>query len=303
LSGGKKKRGLRRSAAKLLVRTMRLAHRRRAILAATVILGLACYAGFHLWSTVKDEVARSPEYALALHQIHITTPPPWIRADVKAEALRDSSLDRGVSILDERLAERLSEAFSFHPWVQRVEKVSVHYPARVEIDLVYRRPAAMIAVSEGLFPVDENGVLLPSGDFTPAQARRYPRIEGMASQPLGPIGTPWGDADVADAVRIAVALRPVWEDLDLYSIRRQTNGGPPPTNGSAEYELVTAQGGVVPWGRAPGKERKDESKLVEKVERLRKLAEKFGRLDGSPAGGQMDLRVPGGRRTAARGAG
>ena len=62
-------------------------------------------------------------------------PPPestgFIHRDLKAEALRDASLDRALSITDADLAERIHQAFSLHPWVARVDRVT-NYALPVE---------------------------------------------------------------------------------------------------------------------------------------------------------------------------
>jgi hypothetical protein len=183
--------------------------------------------------------------------------------------------------------------------VARVERVIKHYPSHVTVDLVYRRPAAMVEVPGGLFPVDDQAVLLPSDDFSPADARQYPRIAGIGSQPLGPVGTAWGDASVQDGVRIALALAEVWHDLRLHSIRRAT----PPVGQSpapqSHFELVTEAGTVIPWGRAPGNESPTEVPFAQKLSRLKQYVADYGGLDASARRNDLDLRTRAGARTAA----
>jgi hypothetical protein len=139
---------------------------------------------------------------------------------------------------------------------------------------------------------------LPSDDFSTADARQYPRIAGIGSQPLGPVGTPWGDPHVQDCVKIAVALAEVWHDLRLHSIRRATTAGsesPAPSN----FELTTENGTVIPWGRAPGSELPTEMPVAEKLARLKKYAADNGGLDVSGRPADLDLRAGGSPRTAA----
>jgi hypothetical protein len=279
---------------------VRFAYRRRAAVAALLVLATVGYGGWHLWNRVEDEVLLRPEYTLEPHQIQITPTPQWIRADVKLQALRDGSLDGRLSILDERLAQRLAKAFALHPWVARVEGVVKHYPSRVTVELVYRRPAAMVEVPGGLFPVDEAAVLLPSTDFTTVEARKYPRLVGIDSQPLGPVGTPWGDRSVVEGAGIAVALREVWDDLRLQSVRRVRVTGSGFAAPENEYELITQSGTTIPWGRAPGNEQATEAPLAEKIARLKQYASDYGGLDESARRNDLDLRVREGTRTAAR---
>ncbi|MEX2140169.1 MAG: hypothetical protein WD894_12965 [Pirellulales bacterium] len=298
MGGTNKQRQLRRLTLALLRPLVRFGYRRRAALAALLVLAACGYGGWRLWNRVEDDVLLRPEYTLEPHQVQITPTPAWIRTDVKAEALRNGSLDGRLSILDERLAERLAQAFALHPWVAHVERVTKHYPSRVTVELTYRRPAAMVEVPGGLFPVDEEAVVLPSTDFTTVDARKYPRLVGIESQPLGPVGTPWGDRCVLDAARIAVALRAVWDDLHLQSVRRVPTTGrqfaPPET----EYELITQNGTAIPWGRAPGSENSTEAPLADKLARLKKYATDNGGLDESARRNDLDLRVRDGTRTA-----
>jgi hypothetical protein len=293
-----KQRRLRRLALAVLRPLVRIGFRRRAALAALLVLALLAYGGWRLWNRVEEHVLLRPEYTLEPHQVQIPPAPPWIRADVKLEALRDGSLDGRLSILDDRLAERLADAFALHPWVARVEHVTKHYPSRVTIELVYRRPAAMVEVPGGLFPVDEEATLLPSADFTAVEARRYPRLVGIDSQPLGPVGTPWGDRSVVEAARIAVALREVWHDLRLRSVRRVAPASTGFSVEQAEYELITENGTTIPWGRAPGSEMSTETPLAEKIARLKQYATRHGGLDESARRNDLDLRVPASTRTA-----
>ena len=296
---GKKKTPSRPMLPRLLRPCVRFAYRRRAALSAALVLAACLFFGLRLWDRFEGDVLIRPEYALAAQQIQITPPPAWIRADIKAEALRGGNLHAPLSIVDERLAERLAKMFMLHPWVAGVERVTKHYPSHVTIDLIYRRPRAMVEVPGGLFPVDDQAVLLPSEDFSPVDASQYPRIAGIDSQPLGPVGTAWGDANVQAGVRIAVALAEVWCDLGLHSIRRAMTGGESPAQ--PHFELVTNNGAVIPWGRAPGSEAPGETPVAEKVTRLKKYVADYGGLDESARRGDLDLRVRAGARTAAFG--
>jgi hypothetical protein len=297
---GKKKPHSRPMLVGLLRPLVRFAYRRRSALSALLVLAACLLLGRRLWHRVEDDVLDRPEYALAPHQIQITPPPAWIRADVKTEALRSASLHAPLSIVDDRLAERLSRIFLLHPWVARVERVIKHYPSHVTVDLVYRRPAAMVEVPGGLYPVDDQAVLLPSDDFSTADARQYPRIASIGSQPLGPVGTAWGDASVQDGVRIALALAEVWHDLRLHSIRRaRAPIGESPSSSRSHFELVTETGTVIPWGRAPGNESPTEVPVAQKLSRLKGYAAEYGGLDASARRNDLDLRIRAGARTAA----
>ena len=122
--------------------------------------------------------------------------------------------------MDDDLVERVAKAFAGHPWVAKVLSVAKRYPASVKVELAYRKPVCMVVVPGGLVPVDEGGILLPrgEGDFSPLEATRYPRLEGIDHMPAAPVGSRWTDAKVIGGAEIAAAIGPAWGGLGLRSI-------------------------------------------------------------------------------------
>ena len=217
-----------------------------------VALGGLAWGAAAVWQHVREHVVARDDYRLEARDVEITPSPPWVRSNVKGEALRDAGLTGPLSILDEQLIERLDRAFSLHPWVASVKRVSKHYPAHIEVELEYRRPVAMVEVPGGLYPVNVNGVLLPSEDFSPLEARSYPRLAGVASTPLGSVGSRWGDPVVAGGA--AHVGRGAWprvgrSEAPLDPLAKAA--GRQRRLGAAMYELLTASGHVIQWGTAP----------------------------------------------------
>ena len=248
------------------------------------------------WYVVRDRVQQSDEYLLTADRVDLTPLPPWIHSDIKTEVLGSASLDGPLSILDPQLAQRLHDAFPLHPWVDRVIRVSKQYPARVKVELVYRRPVCMVEVPGGLFAVDAASVLLPSGDFSPNEASRYPRLAGVPTIPLGQVGTPWGDPRVAGGSQLAALLLEGWNQLRLARIVPS----PHPLDEAGEvfsYELQTLHGTTIIWGRPPGVEPASEPTPDAKLAQLKQLAVQHGSLDSA---GPVDLRSPGTWRSAVR---
>ena len=271
---------------------------------AAALVGLCiavfCALWYAAWREVGEDVLLSEEYWLTQQDVEITSPPEWIHRDVPAEVFRDASLDGPLSIMDEDLVRRIADAFSLHPWVAEVRRVTKLYPARVEVELVYRRPVLMVQVPGGLLPVDEVGVLLPSGDFSPLEAvRDYPRLVGVDTVPVGPVGMRWGDARVLEGAEIAGTFGPAWHELNLDRIVPSTlvevgHGG------EYSYELVTKGGTRIFWGRAPGAEIPGEAGAVDKVARLVKYHEENSTLEGPDGPQQLDVRTLGAAQNASR---
>lgn len=252
------------------------------------VAGMALVAGsLALWAKVRPHVQSQPEYLARTCDLEITAPPAWIHCDIKAEVIRDTGLPSELSILDDRLTSRLSQAFSLHPWVLRVAAVRTAYPVHIAVDLIYRRPVAMVEVSGGLLPIDADGVLLPTEDFAPEQAREYPRAAGITSTPLGPVGTRWGDPRVEVSAKLAELLLGDWKPIGLYRmlVREET------TAESGRHLLLelTSRGGTrLIWGSPLGSEAASELKPAEKLKRLRELAAAAG-LEAAAAD-MRDLR-------------
>lgn len=243
------------------------------------------------WTRVRQHVLADGDYRLIPRDIVISQIPPWIHSDIKTEVMRDASLDGSLSILDDDLTKRIANAFSLHPWVAKVHRVSKHHPARVEVELSYRQPIAMVEVSGGLLPVDGDGTLLPSEDFSPALAKRYPRIARIESHPTGPVGGNWGDVHVAGAAQIACVIGDRWQKLKLYRILAPVRGVGDRDVDGYTYELATHAGTRIIWGRPPGSEPTGEIPALNKLVLLERLATEHGTLDGTGGPQYFDLRT------------
>jgi hypothetical protein len=256
----------------------------RRLLVVLLLVGGLIGGAYYGWQRLGPEVVQGPEYVLQPDQIQIPPPPPWIRSDIRAETIRDGGLT-GLSILDRDLTVKIARAFSLHTWVEDVRRVRKEHPARVIVELVYRRPVAMVEVTmndrPGLLPVDMNGVLLPPGDFSAEQARDYLRISLPDATPTGPVGTSWGDLRVDGAAKIAAVLLEHWKQLGLYRIAVESGGAAPGAADEVRFVLTTRRGAQIVWGPAPqAASGADVKAAFAKVERLVAYVEKHGPLDG-----------------------
>ncbi len=279
--------------------------RRMTVRLAAVSLLLAAVAsgGYALWRAVRPQVLAGPQFVVAAGTVSVTPPPPWIRSDVKAEVVRDINLAGPISVLDEGLGERFYEAFAAHPWVAKVVRVLKRPPAGVEVDLIYRRPVLMVKVPDGLLPVDRDAVQLPTADFSPLEASRYPRLVEIEGETPPPSGTRWSDRRVVAAASLAAVLIDAWQELGLHHLALAPETASLPA-GTFEFELFTQGGTRIAWGLAPGSSEEDLAATADKLSRLRHYAAEHGALDNLRAPHDLDLRAPQGviatPRTAAQ---
>jgi hypothetical protein len=272
------------------------AYVRRALL--MVIATGAVGGGIYLaWQAVAHDVLRHDSFRLRLEQLTVTPQPKWIRKDVRDEVFREGGFENDVWLHDPHLAEQISKTFALHPWVAKVDRVSIRGTA-VQVDLTYRRPVCMVEVPGGVFPVDVEGVLLPRDDFSPAEARTYPRLAGIATVPAGLVGMPWGDLHVVGGAEIAAALVDCWEELRLDHIEVMNTGSP-----EILFELVPraassrAKDRII-WGHAPGAREASEPELDKKVAILKEFLGKPTLSGPAVRARELDLRHGGAGRTA-----
>jgi len=273
----------------------------RPVVLLLAITGLFGGASYLAWQHVRKRVLSSESYWLPLENVEITPLPEWIHTDIRIQVFRDASLDRPLSITDDDLVQRIRDGFALHPWVAKVQRVQKFHPARVRVDVVYRRPVCMVESAGELIPVDEEGLVLPGEDFSPVEKSRYPRLVGIESAPLGPVGTRWGDDSVLGGAEIAASLSAGWEKWGLGRIvpARPAGAG---LRDTATFELRTRNETRILWGRAPAGDASGQVPAKEKVARLEKYFAEHGTLDGKPASVLLDLsRPPAGQGAASDG--
>lgn len=266
----------------------------RVVLALTVI-GLLVAGFFVAWRYVGGRIADDSTYFLTSSQIEITPPPEWIRADVKQE-VADFALAKPLDIRERDLTVRIARAFAMHPWVAKVGRVSKRFPAAVTVELEYRQPVAVVEVpldtgQRGLFPVDAKGVVLPTTDFTPEQAGRYPRIRAGNTVRSGMAGSLWGDGRIHGGAAIAAALSPYWKPLGLYRIEAVKPEPPYHRDSGVVFVLETKSGTRIPWGHPPGKEDSREPSYQTKIRRLLAFVENNRSLDAHGKSAEVNLQA------------
>lgn len=258
------------------------------------------------WNKWGPAVTGSDAYRLQADCIELTPQPHWIQGNVKAEVVIEGSL-ANMPLLDRQLTVNVARAFELHSWVERVERVRKRPGPVVQVELVYRRPVAMVEVltndQPGLLPVDRFGVVLPPGDFSAQQARDYLRVVVDYHQPIGLLGTSWGDERVEGGAAIASLLQEIdWQEVGLYrvvAVSRSANRA----QSDFHYDLLTRNQQRIRWGRAPGGELKDEPRAGDKIARLLEYVRQEGGLTGDKDSQIIDLQQQQGIRLSRLGSG
>lgn len=274
------------------VRTVNLVFQPRILFPVAAVV-LLVFAGPRL-RTLLPSLHEHPQFQFETSTIKLTEKPEWIPGDFLAQVIERSQLPKRHSVLRPDWAIEIADAFESHPWVEGVNSVRALSSQRIEANLKFRRPVALVDVDGQLFPIDGQGVLLPGNDFSPHECEKYCPIQNVNHLPQGLVGEPWGDPAVSGAAAIAAALTPseaehqspFWRDLGISAIEipRQFESALP---NNLTYWLVTENGSRVQWGRAPGNDHPGELSTAQKLGRLERY---LHRLDDGSGPYLIDIR-------------
>lgn len=212
-------------------------------------------------------------HGLAPEKIKISPQPEYVRSDIVQAVYRDTAM-QGLSLLDQQATTKIASAFSLHPWVRKVIGVRKLPGGEIDVRLRYRSPVAMVHVYKPdpsddrsyFFPIDGEGVLLPTTEFTTSETRNYLYIEVPGVYTTNPVGSPFGDARVEAAARLAEYLSPFRDEIGIRSIGVY---GDPRQMEIPQLELVTPDDSRIFWGSPPGVEPPGEATAKMKLKRLK----------------------------------
>jgi hypothetical protein len=259
-------------------------------------------AGYWLWISYGAKHLDRTRYGLRQENILLTAQPPWIRSPVLEEVYRGSDLGR-LNVLDRQMSPTVSTAFQMHPWIRKVFRVQKLAGEQVEVLVEYREPLAMVfeeamakssagwaatrtslppggegtaedstaSSSMNFYPVDVDGVLLPTKDFRPEEIPNYMLIYAQGSTPVGKkVGGEYGDSRIREALMICRLVRDERQALELERVYVYQD---PDSEGPAKwiFELTTRRKTRVYWGHAPGREVAGEPGSPAKLRKLREL--------------------------------
>jgi hypothetical protein len=265
------------------------------LLSPNLLLALSCLVAAWVFLPKLDlrvpKLQNDQQYRLLTSQIEITPPPHWVPHDLAEQVARRAGLPGEISLLDKDITRRVAAAFERHPWVKGRVRVSTSVPARMRVELEYREPVAMVRVTSpaGLLPIDAEATLLPSSDFAPSEIAKYPLIESVASAPRSAEGSVWNDDRVLAASRLAVLLKPYWQQFGLQSIRVPEKPGQQLAWDEWNLQLVTRGGSRVIWGRAPGAKQPGELTAEKKIERIKFYLKHHGPFDAAHGPYEYDI--------------
>lgn len=241
------------------------------------------------YSKFLPDISEQEEFKIPATSIKFTKPPEWVPETILEQVVTRGQLPEKISLLKKETTEEVASAFRLHPWIERVRKVRKK-TGQIEVEVDYRRPVALVHLKDGYYPVDSKGILLPPGDFTFEDTKRYPVIEGIASVPQGAAGTPWGDKMVSSSASLATAIYPKWDEFHFKSVVIPKQDKPLENPNDIEFEIVTEKGSRILWGRGPQSGHPGELTVSQKIGRLEEYQHDHGSFDESRVNYIIDIR-------------
>ncbi len=237
----------------------------RFLLGASLVL-LAAMAAQIGW----ERFAQQPEFMVYPSTFQLDTP-KWATPELADELRRVKGLKKRYSIFEFGLTHKIAKAYEQCPWVYKVLRIRREFPNTIRMELMLRKPAAVVEFGRTLYLVDEDAVCLPRKFYVwPHPSFDVPRVLRAGLRVLPQAGQVWDDPGVKAGVRLAkfLASRKMLHKFKITTIDA-SNVGRPNGRRDSELVLITEQHTRILWGsparsHVPG-ELTDEQKLVNLV--------------------------------------
>ena len=239
----------------------------RPLVPLTVLVVLYAGISFLLWRPLNSEAGGYESAAQKLIQeraLYVAyaanARPQWIPvSEYRQIAIDAAALAKNHSVFEAGLSRKLAATFERNSWVEKVREVRLRFPARMELELDFRKPCAKL--DRGTI-VDRQGFGLNLAASSLA-ARELPELIGVAKQNPAP-GHKTGDKAVIEAldllsvVRDALAKAP--GNLRVTSVEFK----------DSMWRIGTEKGPVIMWGAFTDDPPIDEPRTHEKADLLRR---------------------------------
>jgi hypothetical protein len=160
-----------------------------------------------LGDEARRGIAGRDRYSMLFSDIKCDAPPGYERVSFLSEVSYHAKFPQRFQSIDPELPQKLTAAFSAHPWVARVEDVFVEPENTVRVSLKFRVPALAVRIAgtpDQVRVVDTDGVLLPLR----TDAAGLPKLLTPVRAPATPSGQKWPDEIVERAVQLVEAHHP-----------------------------------------------------------------------------------------------
>ena len=167
--------------------------------ARAVVAGLALAAFWFGARKIWAAIAQRPDFTVRASGLSFKTCPPCVQADAMTVLLQPflwSTLE-GASVFDRALCEAVQQDLLSCPWVLEVKGVRRLMPNKLQVDIVFREPAAPVEAAGKRYVIDARGYWLPDWLYRfPSEwnPEKVPVIVDRKLSSAPPLGKSWGSA-------------------------------------------------------------------------------------------------------------
>ena len=227
--------------------------------------------------------------------------PEWMTEQTSDAIARSIAPKVQRSALDAQFLRDIADVLAANPWVKKVNRVRRLYGESagdtIEIECDYRVPSAFVHCKDEYILVDADAYRLPEKFavkeghpqmmFTEDGRLALRIIDGVgAAAPQ--LGKKWDGEDLAAGLDMAHLLfgQPCAEAIEKINVGNYKGRIKPR---EAQIVLVTRDSTQIRWGEAPRLNFYAELKPEQKLERLNKIVERYGRVDANHS--WLDIRL------------
>jgi len=217
-----------------------------------LLIAFILVAGYLLIQEMKGYVTGLERFQVSPATLTFTATPSWVTPEIGQQLTRLPDLPERFSILEPGLAKRVADAYERNAWVAEVKLVERHFPNRLQVALVLRRPVAAVRYRGAYYLVDGEAVRLPLrfGSW-PQPDFQLPIVTGARTQPPRS-GAVWQDEAVRAGCGVAKLLQTYGYGCQLgVTAVDAGNLGGRLRRGDPDIVLHTASRMRILWGRSP----------------------------------------------------
>ena len=216
----------------------------------TLLVAALWLGATRLWTAISHR----PEFMLDTSALSFRHCPPSARGDYMAEKLRNQLTVAlgGGSIFEEDLCDRVQKELRARPcfWVREVRSVRRLMPCKLEVDLVFRQPAALVQFGGRSYMVDTDGYWLPDALYNRKKVWKTESVPVIVNGKLTgapPLAKEWGGPALAAGVRLYDFLLKAGL-FDELPIERMDVTHVGEREGEPDIVLFAQNGVAIKWG-------------------------------------------------------
>ena len=155
--------------------------------------------------SIEQRIVKMENFQIPPKSLTIIHLPSWLRPFCKE--IVPVNLPSRMDIFQQNLLQNIAIAYLQNPWIKSIQKLEKIYPHQIKVQLMLRKPAAIIHFPNFYCLCSEDGVRLPGEYGTPSQLPFFlPIVEGL-HQEIPTTGKNFSHFAIPEILRIIYLLK------------------------------------------------------------------------------------------------